>query len=510
MHPSLHATSRPDRDAYVMASTGEAVSYAQLESRANQGAHLFRQLGLKSGDVVAFFLENHPRFMELVWAAERCGFYFVAISSRLTADELEYILQDSGARLLVTSTTMGPAPDQIARRLPELIRFSVGGQRPGYRDFETERAAFPSTPIADQRAGEDMLYSSGTTGRPKGVKRPPPPPELVRPELLTIRGQTLYGMGPETIYLCPAPLYHSAPLRWSMSVNRLGGTVVVMERFDAEAALALIERHRITHSQWVPTHFVRLLKLPEATRRRYDLRSLKVAFHAAAPCPIHVKEAMIEWWGPIIYEYYSGTEGAGTCAIGPEEWLTHKGSVGRAITAELRICGPDGEVLPPLVAGDIYFADGPDFEYHNDPAKTAKSRNRHGWRTYGDVGYVDEEGYLYLSDRKDFMIITGGVNVYPQEIENAFLEHAAVDDVAVFGAPDEELGERVVAVVQPQDWSTAGPELAAELSRFIRTRVSGVKAPKQIDFRAQLPREPTGKLFKRLLRDEYRNAPART
>jgi len=288
-----------------------------------------------------------------------------------------------------------------------------------------------------------------------------------------------------------------------MSVHKLGGTVIIMERFDPEEALELIQRYRVTHAQWVPTHFVRMLKLPLEVRQSYDLTSLQTVFHAAAPCPVPVKQEMLAWWGPIIHEFYGGTEANGLTSIGPDEWIERPGSVGREKWGSLRICGEDGEPLPPRQAGQVYFADGQSFEYHNDPQKTAESRNRHGWTTIGDVGWVDEDGYLYLTDRKSFMIISGGVNIYPQELENLLVTHPDVADVAVVGAPHEDLGEQVVAVVQPVDWQRAGPEFAAELCEWLGPRIGRLKQPRRIDFEQELPRHPNGKLYKRLLRDRY-------
>jgi len=276
-----------------------------------------------------------------------------------------------------------------------------------------------------------------------------------------------------------------------------------MEKFDAERALGLIERHRITAAQWVPTHFIRMLRLPDAVRAGHDLSSLKVAIHAAAPCPVPVKQAMLDWWGPVIHEYYAGTENNGLTAIGPEEWLAHKGSVGRAMVGELRIVDERGGELPPRAEGLICFANGPEFAYHNDPEKTAAARTPQGWTTLGDVGWMDEDGYLYLTDRKNFTIISGGVNIYPQEIENWLATHPKVGDVAVIGAPDADLGERVLAVVEPVDWAEAGDALAGELIAFAREGLGPVKAPRQVDFLPALPRQATGKLYKRLLRDRY-------
>ena len=323
------------------------------------------------------------------------------------------------------------------------------------------------------------------------------------PNGLVTLGQALYGWTPDSVYLSPAPLYHAAPLGWSMAMQATGGAVVVMERFDAEDALRLIGQYKVTTAQWVPTHFVRMLKLPPEVRARYDVSSLKQVFHAAAPCPAPVKEQMIDWWGPIISEYYAGTEGNGFTAINAQEWLAHKGSVGRGLNAAVRICDENGDPLPPRSEGVVFFEGGRQFEYHNDPGKTAESRNRHGWTTLGDVGWVDEEGYLYLTDRKSFMIISGGVNIYPQEIENLLITHPKVADVAVVGAPHEEMGEQVVAVFQPADWADAGDDLAAELSAFARANLNHVKSPRRIDFMAELPRHATGKLYKRLIRDAY-------
>jgi acyl-CoA synthetase (AMP-forming)/AMP-acid ligase II len=493
MHPSIHARTTPDKPAYIMAGSGETVTYAELDARSNQGAHLLRALGLKRGDGIALMLENDARFFEIVWAAQRAGLYYSCVSTRLAPPEIAFIVADSGSRVLVASAPV--APELLT---PGLIVFA-----PGARDFVAERGAFPTMPIADETPGTDMLYSSGTTGRPKGIRPALPEGALDQSNALTDFGRAAYGMASDTIYLSPAPLYHSAPLRWSMSVQKLGGTVIVMEKFDAEAALALIERFRVTHAKFVPTHFIRMLKLPADVRARHDLSSLRVVFHAAAPCPVEVKAAMMAWFGPIIHEFYAGTEANGLTAIGPQDWLAHPGSVGRAIWGSIRICDEAGEPLPVGEVGAIHFADGPAFEYHNDPEKTAASRNRHGWTTLGDVGRVDAEGYLYLTDRQSFMIISGGVNIYPQEIEDAIVTHPKVADVAVIGAPDPEMGERVVAVVQPADWADAGPALADDLTAWLQGRIGRIKQPRQIDFVQELPRHPTGKLLKRLVRDCY-------
>ena len=493
MHPSLHARTTPGKAAYIMAGSGDIVTYAQLEARSNQGAHLLRALGLRRGDGIALMLENDAHFFEIVWAAQRAGLYYTCVSTRLAPPEIAFIVADSGSRVLIAS-----APVSDGLLVPGLVTFA-----PGARDFLAERSQFPVTPIGDESPGTDMLYSSGTTGRPKGIRPDLPEGVLAQTNALTEFGRRAYGMAADTIYLSPAPLYHSAPLRWCMSVHKLGGTVIVMEKFDPEAALALIERHRVTHAKFVPTHFIRMLKLPPAVRARYDLSSLRIVFHAAAPCPVEVKRAMFDWLGPIIHEFYAGTEANGLTAIGPHEWLTHPGSVGRAVWGTLKICDEHGEPLPAGEVGAIHFADGPAFAYHNDPEKTAATRNRHGWTTLGDLGRVDHEGYLYLTDRQSFMIISGGVNIYPQEIEDAIITHPKVADVAVIGAPDPEMGERVVAVVQPVCWKDAGDALAADLADWLKARIGRIKQPRQIDFVPELPRHPTGKLLKRLVRERY-------
>ena len=513
MHPYKHAAATPDKPAYIMAGSGETVTFAELERRANQGARLLRSLGLARGDAIAVMMDNSPRYFEVMWAAERCGVYATCISSKLTAAEAEYIIRDGECRVLIMSKGTEKCAEALLPLIGDLRRYMVDGVAPGYDGYEAARDAQSDTAIDDASPGQIMLYSSGTTGKPKGVRFPLPVEaygENVSP--LVMLGMGLYGFTPEMVYLSPAPLYHAAPLRWSMAVQQLGGTVVVMERFDPEKALDYIERYKVTHAQWVPTHFIRMLKLPDEVRARYDVSSLKAVWHAAAPCPVPIKEAMIDWWGPIIGEYYAGTEGNGFHNILSPEWLTHKGSVGRNLTTVTHICDEDGNELPPRTEGQIFFeaprtdlnpTGAAPFTYHNDPEKTRESTSAQGWTTLGDVGWMDEEGYLYLTDRKSFMIISGGVNIYPAEIENLLITHPEVADVAVIGAPHEEMGEEVVAVVQPKDPLADREALAAELARFARAHLSHVKAPRRIDFREDLPRHETGKLYKRLLRDEY-------
>jgi len=506
MHPGLYAKDNPDRVAYLMEPSGVEVTYGELEARSNQLAHLYRDLGLVRGDHVAFMLENHPLYFVLAWGAHRAGLYYTAISTRLGSAETAYIVQNCGAKVFITSEQLRAVAEAIVGDTPDVeARLMVDGSSESYRSYSDAVRDYPETPIADEAEGRDMLYSSGTTGRPKGVLGELPEDEFGSQTALTMMVALLYGMGEDTVYLSPAPLYHAAPLRFCISILRIGGTIVSMESFDAEDALGLIEKHRVTHSQWVPTMFVRMFKLGQEVRQRHDLSSHRVAIHAAAPCPKEVKHDLIEWWGPIVHEYYAGSEGNGFVQCNSEQWLAHPGTVGAPLLGKVHICGDDGSVLGADEEGTIYFEGGGDFEYHGDPDKTKDSYHstRDGWSTLGDVGYLDDDGFLYLTDRKAFMIITGGVNVYPQEAENQLILHPKVMDAAVFGVPNNDFGEEVKAVVQPIDMSDAGEDLARELMMYCREALADVKCPRSIDFTEELPRHPTGKLYKRLLKDPY-------
>jgi acyl-CoA synthetase (AMP-forming)/AMP-acid ligase II len=505
-HPRYHAEQTPDKPAYIMAGTGRAVSYGQLEERVNRCSQYFRDIGLQPQDHMAILMENNEQYLELVCAAQVAGLFYTTISTHLTADEVEYIVNNCDAKLFVTSSQMKETAAALLDRTPKVeARLCVGGGVEGYLPYHETVAAYPATPIPEDIEGRDMLYSSGTTGRPKGIKvdhTEDLPFGEVHPA--SMKMITVFGLDENTVYLSPAPLYHAAPLRWCLWTLRMGGTVIVMERFDPEEALSLIEKYRVTHSQWVPTHFIRMLKLPEAVRRKYDVSSMKVAVHAAAPCPIPVKEKMIEWWGPVIYEYYAGTEGNTFLAITPQEWLTHKGSVGRPFIGTIHILDETGNELPPGNVGTIYVADGMPFEYHKEPDKTREAQDSRGWTTMGDIGYMDEEGYVYLTDRKADMIISGGVNIYPQESELLLVTHPKVADAAVFGIPNPDYGEEVKAVVQPVDMEDAGPSLEEELIEFCRSRLAKIKCPRSIDFEKELPRTPSGKLIKRILKERYK------
>ncbi|MEL6530855.1 MAG: acyl-CoA synthetase, partial [Pseudomonadota bacterium] len=449
-------------------------------------------------------LENRIEYFPLFWGSQRTGTLLVPISTRLTAPEIAYIVKDSGAKLLVTSLAFDGVLPEIRAACPDVEILLAGSD--GGESFDAALSAQSDEPIEDQRAGAVMLYSSGTTGRPKGIR--PAPPEDPDPQApVPLMGLAMMGAGMPAdgsmVYLSPAPLYHAAPLGWCSTAQRLGGTVVVVEKFDPEGVLAAIEKYKVTDSQWVPTHFVRSLKLDPAIRTKYDLSSHQRALHAAAPCPVPIKQEMIEWWGPIINEYYAGSEGIGMTLVKSPEWLQYPGTVGKAIYGTLHICGPDGEELPAGQDGLIYFENALLPTYHNDPEKTAEAMHPKGWMTLGDIGHVNEEGYLFLTDRKSHMIISGGVNIYPQEIENLLVTHDKVMDAAVIGAPDPDFGEKVVAVVQPIDMADAGEALEAELRDFLAPNLAHIKMPKLFDFRPELPREANGKLYKRELRDEY-------
>ena len=500
MHLGELAATSANKAAYVIAETGVTTTFAQLDDLSMQASQLFRQLGLNRGDHVAILLENHPALLQICFAAQRSGLYFTAISYRLQEEEVDYIVSDCQAKAFITSKSQQHLVEKLS--LDHCHSFMVDGVAAGFNSWEESLAEMPAEKIADESIGVQMLYSSGTTGRPKGVYKPLPEGEYGVDEGPNLFGM-LYGVSVDSIYLSPAPLYHAAPLTFTMGMLSMGVTCIVMQHFEAEASLAAIEKYEVTHSQWVPTMFIRMLKLDDDVRLKYDISSLQCAIHAAAPCPVPIKEQMIEWWGPVIHEYYAGSEGNGFVAINSEQWLAHKGSVGLPLTAQLHIVGEDGEEVAQGESGTIYFEGGGDFEYFNDKEKTDESRHPQGWSTLGDVGYRDADGFLYLTDRKSFMIISGGVNIYPQETENLLVTHPKVMDVAVFGIPNDDFGEEVKAVVQPKDWNDVGPDFEAELIEFCRDHISHLKCPRSVDFDKQLPRHPTGKLYKRLLRDKY-------
>jgi acyl-CoA synthetase (AMP-forming)/AMP-acid ligase II len=505
MHLTHLAREHAGKPAVIMAGSGASLSYAELERQSNQVAHLFRSRGLKPGDHIAILMENRLELFPVVWAAQRCGLLYTPVNWHLSADEAAYIVTDCGARLLVASGTLGELAAAAVAAAPALEgALAVGPPLPGAESLADAVASLPGTPVPDEVEGSSMYYSSGTTGRPKGIL-----PELTAQPFGTGLNidhvmKNAFGFSPAAVYLCPGPLYHAAPLSWSLGTIRNGGTVVVMESFDPARALSLVERYRITHGQFVPTMFVRMLKLPEAERAAFGTSSLQLVIHAAAPVSVEVKERMIAWLGPIVTEYYAGSEGNGFCMIDSPTWLGHRGSVGKPIGGAVHICSDDGAELPPGEIGAVWFSDTRRFSYHNDPEKTAGAYNDKGWSTLGDMGYLDAEGYLYLADRRTDLILSGGVNIYPREIEDALSLHPAVADIVVFGIPDEEMGQRVHAVVQPAVAGAGTPELAGELIDFCRSRIAHYKAPRSVSFEDELPRLPSGKMLRRLLMDRYR------
>ena len=503
-HISKTAATSPDKPAIIMAASGEVVTYKQLDDVANQSAHLFRQLGLQTGDHICLMMENCREFLEIYMGVMRCGLIVTPVNAHLKLEEFRYIVENSAAKMLICSDRYRETGRDLASAMPDVKHFYCAqGGCDVLGDWAAECASQPTTPIDDQARGGTMMYSSGTTGHPKGILNMPEDVSLEDLHPAVVGMARAFGFDQDTVFLSPGPLYHSAPIGYcEMSLNQ-AATIVVMEKFDALQALALIEQYKVTHSLWVPIMFIRLLKLPESERNRYDLSSMNVAVHAAAPCPVEVKEAMINWWGEIIFEFYAGTEGAGSTAIDSRDWLSHKGSVGRAALGAIHVLDDEGNELPPNEIGQVYFESDSKFEYFGEAEKTRGAYNSAGWATLGDVGYLDEEGYLYLTDRKNFMIISGGVNIYPQEIENCLILHEKVADVAVLGVPNEEFGEEVCAVVQPAVGVTVGDGIAKELIDWCRDRISHVKSPRQLHFIDELPRLENGKLYKRWLIENY-------
>ncbi|OMC48810.1 fatty-acid--CoA ligase FadD4 [Mycobacterium sp. IS-1264] len=502
-----------DKPAVILHPSGTVVTFDDLEARANRLAHRFREAGLREGDTVAILMENNEHIHAVMWAARRSGLYYVPINTHLTPAEAAYIIDNSSARAIIGSGALRETCEGLAQHSPACGRYSQPGGLPallmmadgdldGWERYPECVAGQPDTPIDDELEGDLLQYSSGTTGRPKGIKRELPhvPPAEAAGMMAAL---VEFWMTPDSIYLSPAPLYHTAPSVWSMTAQAGGITTVVLEKFDPEGTLDAIQRYRVTHGQFVPAMFTRMLKLPQAVRDSYDVSSLQRVMHAAAPCPVEIKKQMIDWWGPIVDEYYASSEAIGSTLISAEEWLAHPGSVGRPMNCQIHILGEDGTELPAGQPGEIYFEGGFSFEYLNDPTKTAASHDKHGWATVGDVGYLDDEGYLFLTDRRHHMIISGGVNIYPQETENLLVTHPKVLDAAVFGIPDDEMGQRVVAAVQTVDPADATDEFAAELLGWLRDRLAHYKCPRSIAFETQLPRTDTGKLYKNGLIEKY-------
>lgn len=502
MNIADHARSAAQSPALIVAD-GDAISYAQLHARSRRVAALLHDAGLRRGDGIALVLPNRAEFLEITWGAQLSGLYYTPVNTHFIPDEVAYVIDDSDAKAVFVDASMPELAAHLrSANAAPITHIAVGGSMAGWQSYEDALAsAGEAPPVSD---GSEMLYSSGTTGRPKAVRRPLPEDGngSWAQAVLELALIHKYGMSPSSVYLSPAPLYHAAGVNYTMAANRVGAASILLRRFDAETVLRLIEEHRVTHAQFVPTMFVRMLKLPAKVRDRYDVSSLRCVIHAAAPCPVEVKRRMMEWFGPIIHEYYGGTEGFAGTTIGPREWLAHPGSVGIPM-APVHVLDEDGRELAVGESGELYFEGGPDFEYFKDPAKTASVCNDRGWRSLGDMGYVDRDGYLYLTDRSTYMIVSGEVNIYPQEAENLLVMHPKLVDAAVFGVPNEEFGEEVKAVVQPADGVVAGPELEAELIDYCRAHLAGYKCPRSVEFDAELPRDPNGKLYKRRIRERY-------
>lgn len=502
MNIADHARSAAQSPALIVAD-GDAISYAQLHARSRRVAALLHDAGLRRGDGIALVLPNRAEFLEITWGAQLSGLYYTPVNTHFIPDEVAYVIDDSDAKAVFVDASMPELAAHLrSANAAPITHIAVGGPMAGWQSYEDALAAAgEAPPVSD---GSEMLYSSGTTGRPKAVRRPLPEDGngSWAQAVLELALIHKYGMSRSSVYLSPAPLYHAAGVNYTMAANRVGAASILLRRFDAETVLRLIEEHRVTHAQFVPTMFVRMLKLPAKVRDRYDVSSLRCVIHAAAPCPVDVKRRMMEWFGPIIHEYYGGTEGFAGTTIGPREWLAHPGSVGIPM-APVHVLDEDGRELAVGESGELYFEGGPDFEYFKDPAKTASVCNDRGWRTLGDMGYVDRDGYLYLTDRSTYMIVSGGVNIYPQEAENLLVMHPKLVDAAVFGVPNEEFGEEVKAVVQPADGVVAGPKLEAELIDYCRAHLAGYKCPRSVEFDAELPRDPNGKLYKRRIRERY-------
>ncbi len=509
MHPRIFASTHADKPAMIMEETGQSLTYGELEPIANQGAQFIRSLGIENGDIIALWATNSIKFMEIYWAAQRAGIYICPLPTHLSADDAAYIMANCGAKLLIVSNQIKAAAEFIktaAAKLDNLENiFSIDGDLDHVEPWAAQINAMPLTPIEDEEAGFHLIYSSGTTGRPKGVKLPLIGGDVMEDTIWAKRYESIYNLTDTSVFLACAPLYHAAPILFVANTMRRGATIIIMKKFDAEGTLKAIENHGVTMSQMVPTMFIRMLRLPEDTRLAYDVSSLEYVIHAAAPCPKEIKYQMMEWFGDIIDEYYAGSESIGATTITSAEWRERPGSVGRGKNCTLHICDEAGDELPAGETGTVYFAGGYDFEYLGEPEKTKKSRNPKNpkWATLGDIGYVDEAGYLFLTDRKNFVIISGGVNIYPQETENLIIQHPKVADVAVIGVPNAEMGEEMKAVIEPLDWQDAGEALAEDIIAYCRSKLGPIKCPKSVDFDKKLPRQENGKLFKRLVRKRY-------
>jgi long-chain acyl-CoA synthetase len=512
MYLGFHASRNPHAVAVQCAESGVSVGYGELDRRSIGIAQLLRDLGLGVDDAVAVLLPNSPDYLAVAWAALRSGLYLTPLNPYMTPDEIAYVVNDCGAKAVISDASYSGILEALPPRLVHCpVRLSFNGPAAGWLDLDAMLGRSSSGSLEQECVGAIHCYSSGTTGRPKGVKlaRPLTPIEAgVQRDAATYA--RAYGLTDATVYLTPAPLFHSAVLHFSVAVLGQGGTVVLFEgKFDARRTLQAMERYRVTHSQWVPTMFSRMLQLPREELERFDLSAHVFALHGAAPCSMTLKHRMIDWWGSILIEAYGCTELYGFTMITAQEWLKHPGSVGKAALGTIHICDDSGAELPAGAIGNIYFEgeQARNFCYTSDPEKTRAAHHplHDDWATVGDMGHLDSSGYLFLSDRKDFLIISGGINISPQAVEDSLSTHPLVDDVAVFGVPDSEMGEAVKAVVQLRDGANGSEQLAHELIEYTRGKVARHMMPRSVDFVSALPRLPNGKLYKRILRDRYRS-----
>jgi long-chain acyl-CoA synthetase len=505
------ARKNAEKLALICEPTGDRIRYGELNAQANRVANALRSLGVQAGDCIAICLPNGIALVASILAAQRIGIYFTLLSPKASVRDIRYILDDSGScvllchqavELALASVDAVPNNAQMACRR---MVCSPAGKASG--EWETLLATQSADLPAQALPGMEMIYSSGTTGRPKGVRRAFQCKTWGEVDMRNVEAMRWLSGSSESVYLSTSPMYHSAPYRFLSAFLDAGATAIIMDHFDAELSLDCIDRYAVTHGLWVPTMFQRLLRLDEARRARFSGKSMTHAIHGAAPCPRPVKQAIIDWWGPIVYEYYSGTEGVGRTFINSQEWVAHPGSVGKPSHCLVHILDEQGHELPIRQIGHIFFESPVTFTYWNDQEKTQASISPQGWRTYGDIGFVDEDGYLYLTDRSGFMVISGGVNLYPQEIENTLLLLPDVLDAAVFGVPDDDLGEKLVAVVQLADAAQGTAELAAAMQAHCRHHGGSIKTPRLIRFCTDFPRLETGKVQKRFLRDQVLREP---
>jgi len=503
MSLSETAARTPDKAAYIVAETGETLTFRELNEQSIRLGRLLRRK-LDIGDRYSVLLENSPAYCIAAWAGRRAGLRYVPVNWHLSFEEAAYIVENSDSKGLISSPKLADLANGVAERMQDLELLLSSGESFGkFRSLAEAVADESAEPMDPEVEGYVMFYSSGTTGKPKGVLKELPDDPFGTKNRIEQNMVRLFEFDDSARFFTPAPLYHGAPSAWTVGAQQIGGTAVIPGRFDAEATLRYIQEYRITHAQFVPTHFIRMLKLPEEVRKKYDLSSLRMISHSAAPCPVEVKERMMDWLGPIIHEYYGQSEGTGMTAIGPHDWLEHKGSVGRSAIGNVHIVDDEGNVLPAGKIGHIMFEGDVEFKYHKEPEKTAATFDERGWARPGDMGWLSPEGYLYLTDRASHMIISGGVNIYPQEIEAVLTLHPFVRDVAVIGVPDDEFGEQVKAVIELADDVEPADATAEDLLALCREHLAGYKCPKSVDFVDELPRLPSGKLLKRELRKRY-------